>query len=98
VVVVRDEIEHEALGLKGLDVVYQPDFALAKAFETAAKPHAFALNHERVVVATSTPNTFRLLRQLAERIPAYTEHSHIAAGEIGKNELQRRGGENHAVR
>jgi thiol-disulfide isomerase/thioredoxin len=69
VVVVRDEAERDALGLRGVDVVYQPDFSLAKGFATSATPHAFALNRDRVVVASSTPNTVRLLRELAASIP-----------------------------
>jgi hypothetical protein len=80
VVVVHDEIEHDALRLNGLNVVYQPDFALTKAFDTAATPHAFALNRERVVVAASTPNTFHLLRRLAETIPTDENDSRVAAG------------------
>jgi hypothetical protein len=98
VIAVRDEIEHQALGLDGLDVVYQPDFALAKAFETTATPHAFALNQERIVVARSTPNTFRLLRELAETIPVEAEQPHGGPGANGRNFADMKGGERDGIR
>jgi thiol-disulfide isomerase/thioredoxin len=66
VAVVRDELERDALRLGGVEVVYQPDFALARTFETSASPHAFAVDANGTVVARSTPNTVSRLRELAD--------------------------------
>jgi thiol-disulfide isomerase/thioredoxin len=66
VAVVRDELERDALGLDGVEIVYQPDFALARAFETSASPHAFAVDPNGTVVARSTPNTVSRLQELAD--------------------------------
>jgi thiol-disulfide isomerase/thioredoxin len=66
VVVVRDEHEAHALELTGVEVVYQPDFALSRAFETSATPHAFAIDADGIVAGSSTPNTLGRLRELGD--------------------------------
>jgi thiol-disulfide isomerase/thioredoxin len=65
-VVVRDEHEAHSLELAGVELVYQPDFALSRAFETSATPHAFAIDAEGIVVGSSTPNTLGRLRELGD--------------------------------
>jgi hypothetical protein len=68
IAVVRDERERDALRLERVEVIYQPDFALARAFETSTSPHAFAIDVNGVVVARSTPNTLAGLGEVADSV------------------------------
>jgi thiol-disulfide isomerase/thioredoxin len=67
VVVVPDAEAAETLGLERVPVVFQPDHALARAFETTTTPHGFLVDASKTVVASATPNTLRDLRMLAGR-------------------------------
>ena len=52
----------------GLTLVYQRDRGVAAAFESSASPHAFAVDSDRTVVGSATPNSFGQLEQLALRL------------------------------
>jgi thiol-disulfide isomerase/thioredoxin len=65
VVVVPDAEAAETLGLERIPVVFQPDHALARAFDTTTTPHGFLVDASKTVVASATPNTLRDLRRLA---------------------------------
>lgn len=54
--------------LDGLTLAYQRDRGVAAAFDSAASPHAFAVDSERTVLASATPNSFGQLEQLALRL------------------------------
>jgi thiol-disulfide isomerase/thioredoxin len=66
-VILSNESEFIELGLiEAVPVVYQRDGAVARAFQTAAAPHAFLVNRDCTVIASGTPNSIAGLRRLSQ--------------------------------